>query len=427
MIVVRKPRVSVLMFRASVLSFLLCVFATCRLPCGVDAGAGLAIRVSPASITATVKNGDTLGPVLVANRGTSPVHVRASYGMGGHDLAGVPTCRAIEDPATEPVEVVLQPAEFVLAPGESMPVYVRVRVKNGFFGGAYPILLFQASVPGESAASDIGTTSQVAVLMLLTSTPHDASVSVGPGLAITSLTVAGAGDGRSLTVTATCQNSGKVHANISGSILIRDPEGKLTAQGALSSAICLPGCARALSGLVDATRVRSGTYVAEVRLSASGRPAGSALIAFRADGSARVARTTIDLQPKLAVSDATEPGKAPRIARLTVPAISEGRGLPLEVVLENLDGSPMEALGYIEIRDYQMRRVGVMAIQHDGKAAPGGLTVIRLTWPDTLLPGYYTARVTLQWHGESTSLSAPFVVGAAPFVAGGSISLRGER
>ncbi|MGE5594188.1 MAG: hypothetical protein ACM3X3_10980 [Betaproteobacteria bacterium] len=367
-----------------------------------------------------MKDGDTLGPVLVTNRGTSSVHVRASYGIGGHDRAGVPTCRAIADPATEAVEVVLDPAEFRLAPGESMPVYARVRVKSGFLGGAYPVVLFQASVPEGPSQSDIGTTSQVAVLMLLTSTPHNASVRLGPEPALTSLAVAGAGDGKSLMVTATCHNSGNVHASLSGSVLIRDREGRLTAQGALSSAICLPGCARALSGLVDATRLRNGTYVAEVRLAAAGRPAGSALIAFKAGEGASVASTTIDLQPGLAPSDRSEHGKAPRIARLTVPAISEGRGLPLEVALENLDGSLMEPLGYVEIRDYQMRRVGVMAIQHDGKPVPGGLTVIRLTWPDVLSPGYYTAKATLQWRGESTSLSTPFVVG-------GSISLGGER
>jgi hypothetical protein len=87
-----------------------------------------------------------------------------------------------------------------------------------------------------------------------------------------------------------------------------------------------------------------------------------------------------------------------------VPAVSEGRDLPLEVTLESPDSSLIDPIGYVEIWDYQMKRAGVVALQ-GASTAPGDLTVIRLTWPEALSPGYYTARATLQWRSKRLSVS----------------------
>ncbi|MBC7082735.1 MAG: hypothetical protein PWR07_383 [Bacillota bacterium] len=380
---------------------------------------GVSIRVSPASITAAVRDGDTIGPVLVTNRGTSAVDVQGSCEMGGHDQAGVPVHHAIKDPGAVAVYITLDPAEFRLPPGGSRPVYAKVHVNSGFSGGAYPIILFRARRAEGPPEGDISAASQVAVLTLLTVAPRSPVVRLEAEPVLTSLAVEGNADRNGIRVIATCENAGNIHASLSGVVLLRDCDGNVTAQGALASAMCLPGCARTLSGLVDAARLRKGTYIAEVRLTAAGRAADSALIAFRVLDGMNVASTRIDLRGGSAASHGGERPKAPRIARLTVPAVSEGRDLPLEVTLESPDSSLIDPIGYVEIWDYQMKRAGVVALQ-GASTAPGDLTVIRLTWPEALSPGYYTARATLQWRSKRLSVSTPFVVG-------GGITLGSKR
>ncbi|MGE5588148.1 MAG: hypothetical protein ACM3ZO_08025 [Clostridia bacterium] len=372
---------------------------------------GVSIRVSPASITATVRNGDSIGPLLVTNRGTFPVEVRGTCEVGGHDQSGVPMHREVRDPAATDAYVTLDPVEFRLPPGGSRLVYAQVHLRSGFSGGAYPVILFRARRAEGLAQGGIIAASQIAVLTLLTVAPGGAAVPPEAEAVLTSLTVEGNADGSWIRVTAACENRGAIHTSLSGLLLIRDCDGRVAAQGALASATCLPGCARVLSGLVDAARLRKGTYIAEVRLATAGRAADSALIAFKVEHGVSVASTHIELRRSPAASHGSERSMAPRIARLAVPVVSEGRGLPLEVVLESPSGVLLDPLGYVEIWDYQMKRVGVVALQGTGPA-PGGHTVVRLTWPEILSPGYYTARATLQWGGEGLSVSTPFVVGS---------------
>jgi hypothetical protein len=377
---------------------------------------GISIRVSPASITATVRDGDTIGPLLVTNRGTFPVEVRGTCGLGAHDKAGVPLHREVTDPASADAYLTLDPVEFLLPPGGSRPVYARVHSRSGFTGGAYPVVLFRARrADNLEHGSIVAAASQVAVLTFLTVSPSGATAPPQAEAVLKSLTVEGDTGGGRIRVTAECENTGAIHASLSGLLLLRDGGGRVAAQGALASATCLPGYTRALTGLIDAERLRTGTYIAEVRLSTAGRPADSALIAFKVERGVAVASTHVELRGSPAASSGGERLDTPRIARLGVPVVSEGHGLPMEVVLEVPSGALPDALldplGYVEIWDYQMKRVGVVALQ-GASPAQGCHTVVRVTWPGTLSPGYYMARATLQWEGEGVSASTAFVVGS---------------
>ncbi|MGE5584111.1 MAG: hypothetical protein ACM309_01025 [Bacillota bacterium] len=370
---------------------------------------GVSIRVSPASIATTVRDGDAIGPVLVTNPGTSTLDVRGSCEAGGHDHAGVPVHQAIRDPGTAGVYVTLDPEEFRLPPGESRLVRARVHVNRGFSGGAYPVIVFRAGQAKGPSRGNIGATSQVAVLTLLTVAPRGSAARLEAEPVLTSLAVEEGAERDGIRVIAWCENAGNIHASFAGMVLVRDRDGKVVTQASLASALCLPECVRALSGLVHTARLREGTYVAEVRLTGGGRAADSGIIAFRVLDGARVASTRVDVRPKPVVPG-DERDTVPRIVRLSVPAVSEGRDLPIELTLENPDCSHPDPLGYVEIWDYQMKRVGVVPFE-GVSPVPGDSTTIRLAWPEALLPGYYTVRATLQWRNEHLSTSTPFVVG----------------
>ncbi len=394
---------------ALALAAALCVAASCAASPGAGSQ-GVSIRVSPASIVAVARDGASIGPVLVTNPGTFAVDVQGSVEAGGHDPAGVPVHNPVEDPGATAVYVTLDPAEFRLPPGGSRVVHARVYVKRGFSGGAYPVILFRARRVVALPDGNISATSQIAVLTLLTVSPHGRAARLEAVPLLTSVAVEGSPGGEGVRVVATCRNTGNIHASLGGVILIRERDGRVAAQASLASALCLPGCSRELVGLVDPARLQEGTYVAEVRLGGAGREVDSALVAFRVSGGTNVALTRINLRQRETATREGEPPGAPRIARLSVPVVSEGRDLPFEVAVENPDGSRLDPIGYVEIWDYQMKRVGVVALAGTS-IAPGAPGVIHLTWPAALSPGYYTARATLQWRSERVSASTAFVVG----------------
>ncbi|MEW6229161.1 MAG: hypothetical protein AB1700_13900, partial [Bacillota bacterium] len=153
---------------ALAMAFLFAVAA----PSGSALSAGISIRVSPASIAAAVQDGDTIGPIIVANPGDSTIDIEGCVQQGGHDEGGIPVYRPYGSPSAEGVFVTLDPAEFRLSPGTSRAVRAEVHVAPGFSGGAYPVILFRGSIATRSPGHQLGASSQVAVLTLLTVAPR---------------------------------------------------------------------------------------------------------------------------------------------------------------------------------------------------------------------------------------------------------------
>ncbi|MEW6228168.1 MAG: hypothetical protein AB1700_08785, partial [Bacillota bacterium] len=206
------------------------------------------------------------------------------------------------------------------------------------------------------------------------------------------------------------ENKGNLHADLGGVAVIRRQDGKVAAEAVMPTGVCLPGYRRALIGSVANTCIRGGAYVAEVRVQSSGREVESAIVAFRVDDGNRIASTHLDIGASRRDGLPSSGPNTPRVAKVSVPAVSNGWNLPVEVCLENPNTSDLDPIGYVEIWDYQMRRVGLVALG-GARVTPGDPAVIRITWPEPLPPGYYTARATLQWGNQQRSASTAFVVG----------------
>ncbi|MEW5867106.1 MAG: hypothetical protein AB1774_09655 [Bacillota bacterium] len=399
------------MFRTS-LSFALAmmVLFAVAAPSGSALSAGISIRVSPASIVAAVQDGDTIGPIIVANPGDSAIDIEGCVQQGGHDEGGIPVCRPYGNPSAEGVFVTLDPAEFRLSPGASRAVRAKVHVTPGFSGGAYPVILFRGSPATRSSGHQLGASSQVAVLTLLTVTPRRQGVRAEAKPVLVSVGVAQDTSKAAIKVFATCENKGNLHADLGGVVVMRQQDGKVAAEAVMPTGVCLPGYRRTLIGSVAGTCIGSGAYVAEVRVQSSGREVESALVAFRVDDGNRIASTHLDLGASRRDRLPSSGPNTPRVAKVSVPAVSSGWNLPVEVCLENPNTSDLDPIGYVEIWDYQMRRVGLVALG-GARVAPGDPAVIRLIWPEPLPPGYYTARATLQWGNQQKSASTAFVVG----------------
>lgn len=385
------------------------LFAVAALP-GSALSAGISIRVSPASIAAAVQDGDTIGPIIVANPGDSAIDIEGHVQQGGHDEGGVPVYRPYGSLSAEGVLLTLDPAEFRLAPGASRAVRAKVHVAPGFSGGAYPVILFRGSAATRSSGHQLGASSQVAVLTLLTVTSRRPAVRLEAKPVLVSVGVAQDTPKAAMKVFATCENHGNLHADLSGMAVIRRQDGKVAAETVMATGVCLPGYRRTLIGSVAGRCVGSGAYVAEVRVQGSGREMESAIVAFRVDDGNRIASTHLDLGSSRRDGLPSGGPNAPRLAKVSVPAVSSGWDLPVEVCLESPSPLDLDPIGYVEIWDYQMRRVGLVALG-GARVTPGDPAVIRLIWPEPLPPGYYTARATLQWGNQQRSASAAFVVG----------------
>ncbi len=384
-----------------------------RAPFGQAFPRAISIRVAPASIAKTVRDGDAIGPIMVSNPGDFEVDVEGRVAEGGHDEWGVPVNRPREHASSEGVLVILEPARFRLAPGESRAVTARVRVAPGFLGGAYPVVIFQGRPADPGVRQQVVASPQVVVLTLLTVVHGGRGMQVESNAALVSVGVMQDAAGAPVKVFVTCENTGNLHAHLGAATVVRRKDGRIAAEVTMPVCVCLPGCARTLLAPVAAEPLESGAYVADVRVWDSGAEVGSALVAFRVDDGCRVASTRLDLRGAGADGPHEGPGSL-RVTGLAVPAVNAGSEIPVEVRVQNAGNLDLDPVGYVEVWDYQMRRVGLVALGGERVAARSS-TVFRLTWPEPLSAGYYMARATLQWGNEKRSASTAFVVGGTAY------------
>lgn len=394
------------------------LIALCPAPAGRCAG--VALRVSPATIVASVRDGDVLGPFSVTNAGSSPVEVEVEIAQGAHDENGVPILMTRgpheDETGTERgASVTVEPARFHLSPGESAAVRARARVPAGASGGAYPVIVFRGTPTRSDEGGGIGAGARVAVLMLLTVVPGRPGRDVERGYALVALDILQDAPGAAARVIATCENRGATHVDLVGTVTARRQDGSVAAEAATAPGVCLPGCRRALVASLPASALGAGAHVAEVRVRDLDGNVEAAVIAFTVGEARKVVAAHLDLDTAGDWSAFDErDGSGRAVASVAIPAVSSGSHLPVEVRIENAGDRVLEPVGFLEIWDYHMRRVGLLPF--GAKAlAPGARAVIRLTFPGPLPAGYYTARATLQGAQGSErqrSASIAFVVGA---------------
>ena len=217
----------------------------------------------------------------------------------------------------------------------------------------------------------------------------------------------------SILVSAICENRGDIHANLLGTAVIRYCDGQPAFQTQLMPTLCLPGYKRIITGRFSPSGLSKGVYIAEVIVTAQGKVLPSIPIALKVgdNGVVKTAHMNIrhpqDAQPQTQI-DFT----VPKISAFTVSGKSVEEELPIEVYLQNPYETGVSSIGYVEIWDYQLKRVGLMAFD-GGTIPPGGTKVVRIAFMEPLPPGYYTAKVTLQMGNEHRHAQAAFIVASS--------------
>lgn len=242
----------------------------------------IVMRVSPTYIATQVRDGDYIGPITVSNTGPVPLDLEGVVHEGGHDENGIPVFPAsMSNASANGVLLTLEPTEFRLMPGESRSIKVRAHVSRGFSGGAYPIILLQGKPAGGKQAEEIHARSQVGVLTLITVAAGRKQEQICASTDITSIVLSQDPVDKSITVSAICENQGNIHTTLSGTAIIRDCLGQPASLTQLTSAVCLPGYKRIITGRFEPGNLKKGIYVAEVLVNAGASSLPSIPVAFQ--------------------------------------------------------------------------------------------------------------------------------------------------
>lgn len=372
----------------------------------------ISVRISPTYIVKEVRNKDSIGPVTVSNTGTVSLDIQGFVSAGSHDENGVPVFlgSSKDSNSHEGVSLILEPGEFTLKPGESKAVEVTAQVSPGFSGGAYPIIVFRGRPIEREPSSALNTSSQVGVLTLISVSSGGKQSQLNATQTLTSASLSQDPVDKSILVSVICENQGNIHTNLCGTAAMRYHDGRLASLTELEPAICLPGCKRIVSGRFMPSKLTKGVYIAEILLTAQGRAVPSVPVAFEVSDNGMVNAIHMDLsQPGDSWQEARTDHIVPRISSFSVSNDSTGYGLPVEVCLQNPYETDVGSIGYIEILDYKLERVGLMAF-HGGTMPPGGTKTVRMAFDKPLPPGYYTAKVTLQMGNTRRHAHTAFAV-----------------
>ncbi len=353
-------------------------------PAAALAAPGGGLLVSPARIELDLPAGGELPPVTVTNRGDEPLRLRLEVGTGGHDRSGAPRFDVAAPWGPPGARLVVEPAHFTLAPGESRAVRPRLVVPRGWRGGLYPVLFVGAEparpVPG------VVTVHRVAVLFLLrVGGGQLPAQDPGELFRLSELRVEQPAPGRPLTVVAALQNRGPVHQRVGVEAEIRSSEGATLARVPLGPATVLPGLERELKSTWRPPELPPGQYRLVASLVAlAGGPASVTPPALRqgpgGSGQPVEVAFTVVAPYELARADA-----AVQQAWVPLPDQSEWA---LEVALQNRGNVPLAPV-------VSLRQNGVELVQASFPPIPpqqGGLVQLR-PWP---LGG----GLVQPWHGE---------------------------
>ncbi len=405
----RRPRI--LITAIALLTSLLALSCPARAVPDTARHNDISMRISPTYITTEVRDGDFIGPITVSNTGTLPLDIQGFIKEGGHDENGIPIFSgAGSQTFSKGIFLTLEPAEFRLMQGESKSIKVRAHVAPGFSGGAYPVILFRGRLTERKNETALHASSQVGVLTLITVESDRKEEQLETASSVTAIAVSQDPSDDSIVVSAICENQGDIHTDFSGTATMKYCDGQLGSQIQLAPVVCLPGCKRIVTGRFKPSKISKGIYIAEVLVTAKGKILPSIPVALEVADTGMVSTVHMDLtHPQDSQPQTQADYIVPKISAFTVANKSIEERLPIEVCLQNPYETSVRSIGYVEILDSRHKRVGLMAF-NGGTMPPGGTKIVRIAFIEPLLPGYYTAQVTLQMGNKRRHAQAAFVV-----------------
>lgn len=183
-------------------------------------------------------------------------------------------------------------------------------------------------------------------------------------------------------------NAGNVELFPEGIIEIRDSQGKIITEAKIGKTDIPPGSSNRLNAVLE-SGLPVGDYTAIAKIHNEGTKLA-------------VAQTKFNVIEKELIVDG-------KITEFSVKWDNPDQLVIPELLFENTGNTSSETEGIIEIKNSQGKVVGQIAIQRTS-IAPDETKRLGTNWQGNLLPGLYTASVTLIFGGDRLSSAASFLV-----------------
>ncbi|NLS44597.1 MAG: hypothetical protein GX969_02480 [Firmicutes bacterium] len=255
----------------------------------------VSMNISPTYIVTEVNDEGLIGPITVSNTGPVPLKIRGFISEGGHDINGIPIISdSSNNTQTDKAFLTPEPAEFKLMPGESESVKVIARINGAAPGGIYPIIFFRGQPLDEKTEREFHTSSQIGVITLITVISDQNQGDISEQANITSVAIFQDPQSKSVKISATCENRGNIHANLSGTATIKSHLGQVISDTQLDPAICLPGYKRNITGYINAPVLKEGIYLAEISVNTEKRILPSIPVVFQVADNGKIDTVQMD-------------------------------------------------------------------------------------------------------------------------------------